>query len=111
MHGRRSRRHRLPSTRSSPGSTILYVVLAGWDEPQSSAMTAGQFALPTGEPLAATFHIFVNPLVAVLWLSWPVFLAGALLSWWPEATAPALTTASRRLPAPAWLLSRRSGYP
>lgn len=89
----------------------LYVVLAGWDEPQSPTMTAGQFALPTGEPLAATFHIFVNPLVAVLWLSWPVFLAGALLSWWPETTAPALATASRRLPAPAWLLSRRSGYP
>ena len=89
----------------------LYVVLAGWDEPQSPAMTAGRFALPTGEPLAATFHIFVNPLVAVLWLSWPVFLAGALLSWWPEATAPALVAASRRLPAPAWLPSRRSGYP
>ena len=89
----------------------LYVVLAGWDEPKSAAMTAGRFALPTGEPLAATFHIFVNPLVAVLWLSWPVFLAGALLSWWPEATAPALAVASRRLPAPAWLPSRRSGYP
>ncbi|MAG37068.1 MAG: cytochrome C biogenesis protein [Dehalococcoidia bacterium] len=80
----------------------LYVVLAGWDEPTAAAVTAGRFVLPSGEPLAATFHVFVNPLVAVLWLSWPLFLAGTLLSWWPDAAAAVLAPVSRRRGVPAW---------
>jgi cytochrome c-type biogenesis protein CcmF len=54
----------------------LYVLLTGWDE--------------SG---AATFRVFVNPLVSLLWAGGALFLFGALVCAWP--------TASRRRPLPA----------
>jgi cytochrome c-type biogenesis protein CcmF len=50
-----------------PRGDDLYVLLSGWDE--------------TG---AATFRIFVNPLVGLIWLGGVVFVAGTLVAAWPE---------------------------
>ena len=38
-----------------------------------------------GQDGAASFHIFVNPLVAFLWLGGALLVIGGLISWWPEA--------------------------
>lgn len=38
-----------------------------------------------GEDGAASFHIFVNPLVAFLWIGGALLVIGGLISWWPEA--------------------------
>ncbi len=57
-----------------------------------------------GEDGTASFHIFVNPLVAFLWLGGALLVLGGLISWWPSpATSP--TTA----PAAAGLRARRLG--
>lgn len=52
-----------------------------------------------GEDGAASFHIFVNPLVAFLWLGGAVLVIGGMISWWPEtAHAPAAVRAGRLAP-------------
>ena len=53
-----------------PSGDDLYVLLTGWDE-------AG----------AATFRLFVNPLVSLIWLGGVVFLVGTVISAWPERHA------------------------
>ena len=37
-----------------------------------------------GEDGTASFHIFVNPLVAFLWLGGALLVLGGLISWWPS---------------------------
>lgn len=96
-----------PSTKVAIRTTLpwlddLYVVLAGWDEPVAPVLHAGRLALPSGKPLAATFHIFVNPLVVVLWFSWPVFLGGTLLAWWPKTPTTETISPFMQQPVPAW---------
>lgn len=65
----------------------LYVVLGGWDD--------------TG---AASYKIYINPLVAWVWIGQYLLLAGTLVALWPE---PERVTSGRRvgtpgtLPAPA----------
>ena len=39
-----------------------------------------------GQDGAASFHIFVNPLVAFLWLGGALLVVGGLISWWPSST-------------------------
>ncbi len=64
--------------RSTPKED-LYVLLAAWDEE------------------AATFVMFVNPLVMWLWIGGVVFLFGALVAMWPEPR-PALRPVGARAP-------------
>ncbi|HEV2122980.1 MAG TPA: cytochrome c-type biogenesis CcmF C-terminal domain-containing protein, partial [Chloroflexota bacterium] len=45
----------------------IYVLLTGWDEADR-----------------ATFHVFVNPLVLLIWLGGALFLAGTLIAGWPQ---------------------------
>lgn len=53
----------------------LYVVLNSW-----------------GEGGVATFYVFVNPMVAWLWIGGAVLLLGGLVAWWPfRGTVPART--------------------
>ena len=96
-----------PATRvaistSLPWLDDLYVVLAGWDEPGTGALRVGRARLPTGEPLAATLHVFINPLVTLIWLGGVFFLAGASLCWWPEAVASVTVTSTQRVQVPSW---------
>ncbi len=53
--------------------TDLYVFLDGWDG-------AGQ----------ATIHVFVNPLVPLVWYGGLLMLFGGMICWWPGGTALAL---------------------
>ena len=53
-----------------------------------------------GEDGTASFHIFVNPLVAFLWLGGALLVLGGLISWWPSAakspqSAPVTVAVSR----------------
>ncbi|MBI4496714.1 MAG: heme lyase CcmF/NrfE family subunit [Chloroflexi bacterium] len=56
-------------TTTLPWLDDVYVLVTGWDE-------AGR----------ATFRIFVNPMVALLWIGAAVFLAGTVVVLWPEAS-------------------------
>ncbi len=54
-----------------------------------------------GEDGTASFHIFVNPLVAFLWLGGALLVLGGLISWWPSpvtspTTAPAAANVRAR---------------
>ena len=54
----------------------------------------------SGADGAASFHVFVNPLVAFLWLGGALLVVGGLISWWPEA-APMVADARAGRAAPA----------
>lgn len=73
-----------PNYNNQPASEIvirttlledLYVVLNSWDEDGT-----------------ATFYVFVNPMVAWLWIGGVVLVCGGLVAWWPfRASASART--------------------
>lgn len=70
-----------PSTRVAistiwPWVEDIYVYLAGWDE-------QGR----------ATLHVFVNPLVPLIWFGLLTFWAGAAVVMWPEVRAPVVRVA------------------
>ncbi|MBI2874255.1 MAG: cytochrome c biogenesis protein CcsA [Firmicutes bacterium] len=50
----------------------LYVVLGGWDEGQE-----------------ATYQVYLNPLVAWIWIGQYLLLAGTLFAMWPQRAVPA----------------------
>ena len=50
-----------------------------------------------GEDGTASFHIFVNPLVAFLWLGGALLIVGGLISWWPEASPASINVRAGRL--------------
>ena len=47
-----------------------------------------------GEDGTASFHIFVNPLVAFLWLGGALLVVGGLISWWPTSSKSPSSTKS-----------------
>ena len=49
----------------------VYVILAGWEPSR-----------------IATFKVFVNPLIAWVWLGGLVMVLGTLVAIWPERRAP-----------------------
>jgi cytochrome c-type biogenesis protein CcmF len=77
---------RQPSTEVAIRTTPLddlYVVLVGWEE--------------TG---AASFLIYVNPLVVWLWIGGALSIAGGVFSFWPT-TVPRLSQSARDVPSGA----------
>ncbi|MBI4505598.1 MAG: heme lyase CcmF/NrfE family subunit [Chloroflexi bacterium] len=62
----------------------IYVILSGW-----------------GDDGSATFRIYINPLVSLIWLGGAVFLLGTLIAAWPAAARP---RASVLRPAPQEVL-------
>jgi len=50
-----------------------------------------------GEDSTASFHIFVNPLVAFLWIGGALLVIGGLISWWPEAAPATVDVRAGRL--------------
>lgn len=58
---------------SLPRIDDIYVLLTGWDDSQT-----------------ATFRIFVNPLVSLIWLGGALLLAGTLVAIWPAAALAAV---------------------
>ena len=63
-----------------------------------------------GEDGTASFHIFVNPLVAFLWLGGALLVLGGLISWWPSSakspqSAPAAAALRARQLAPGTVSS------
>jgi cytochrome c-type biogenesis protein CcmF len=68
----------------------IYVMLTEWDETER-----------------ATFRVFVNPLVVLIWLGGAIFIAGTLIAGWPPM--PPVQKAAPVTPRPARQLAQASG--
>ncbi len=72
----------MPMTIAGAHSTLendFYVLLIGWEEVNYSA---------------ATFRVYINPLINLVWLGGLILMLGTIISAWPNETVPARVTKS-----------------